>query len=57
METTDENITLIKLMEEYLETLSEKEKKSYDIAKEHIVSSFQLEKIVGFLKWVKSKKG
>jgi len=57
METTDENITLIKLMEEYLETLSEKEKKSYDIAKEHLGSSFQLEKSVGFLKWVKSKKG
>jgi hypothetical protein len=57
MDTTDENITLIKLMEEYLETLSEKEKKSYDIAKEHLGSSFQLEKSVGFLKWVKSKKG
>ena len=47
----------VKLMEEYLETLSEKEKKSYDIAKEHLGSSFQLEKSVGFLKWVKSRKG
>jgi len=38
----------------YLETLSEKEKKSYDIAKDHLGMSFQLDKSVGFLKWKKN---
>ena len=55
--TSDEKVILIAFMDEYLKTLSEKEKKSYDIAKEHLGSSFQLEKSVGFLKWVKSRKG
>lgn len=57
METTNEKMTLVTLMEEYLQTLSEKEMKSYEIAKEHLGSSFQLEKSVGFLKWIKVKKG
>ena len=48
-------IELIKLLEEYLKTLSEKEKKSYEIAKDHLGSSFQLEKSVGFLNWKKTK--
>jgi len=37
----------------YLESLNEKEMKSYLIAKEHLGTSFQLEKSVGFLKWEK----
>lgn len=57
----DNNITmesqkeLDTLLEDYVKTLSEKELKSYYIAKEHLGSSFQLEKSVGFLKWMKSK--
>jgi hypothetical protein len=42
------------LLEEYVKTLSEKELKSYEIAKDHLGSSFQLEKSVGFLKWLKT---
>jgi len=37
--------------EQYLKTLSEKEMKSYLIAKSHLGTSFQLDKSVGFLKW------
>ena len=48
-------IELSTLLEEYVKTLSEKELKSYEIAKDHLGSSFQLEKSVGFLKWVKTK--
>jgi hypothetical protein len=39
------------LMAQYLETLSEKEKKAYHIAKSHLGSSFQLEKSNTFLQW------
>jgi hypothetical protein len=43
------------LQKQYLETLSEKERKSYEIAKEHLGMSFQLDKSVGYLKWLKNK--
>jgi hypothetical protein len=45
-----------KLTELYLETLCEKEMKSYAIAKSHLGSSFSLEKSVGFLKWKKKQE-
>jgi hypothetical protein len=38
----------------YIESLSEKEKKAYEIAKHHLGMSFQLDKSVGFLKWKKT---
>jgi hypothetical protein len=44
-------MSLDKLMKTYLDTLSEKEKQGYHIAKEHLGMSFQLEKSVGFLNW------
>jgi hypothetical protein len=40
----------------YIETLSEKEFKSYTIAKSHLGSSFSLEKSVGYLKWKKKQE-
>ena len=43
------------LKEKYLQTLSEKEKKAYFIAKDHLGMSFQLEKSVGFIKWKKTE--
>jgi transcriptional regulator CtsR len=46
---------LAELIEEYLRTLSEKEKKAYEIAKEHLGMSFQIEKSNGFIKWKKNK--
>jgi hypothetical protein len=35
----------------YLESLSIKEKKAYEIAKSHLGMSFQLNKSTGFLTW------
>ena len=46
---------LEKLQKQYLETLSEKERKSYEIAKEHLGMSFQLNISNGFLKWLKKQ--
>ena len=40
----------------YIQTLSEKEFKSYIIAKSHLGSSFSLEKSVGYLKWKKKQE-
>jgi len=37
--------------EKYISSLSPKEYKAYLIAKEHLGSSFTLEKSVGYLKW------
>jgi len=54
MENPDSK-TMKSLQLQYLESLSEKEKKAYEIAKEHLGMSFQLEKSVGYLRWLKSK--
>ena len=43
------------LQKKYVESLSEKERKSYEIAKEHLGMSFQLDKSVGYLKWLKTQ--
>lgn len=50
------NQTMTPLEEEYLKTLSEKERKAYEIAKDHLGSSFDLVKSNGFLKWKKEKE-
>jgi hypothetical protein len=42
------------LAEQYIQSLSPKEKKAYLIARDHLGTSFHLEKSVGFLAW-KSK--
>ena len=39
------------LAEQYIESLSTKEKKAYLIARDHLGTSFHLEKSVGFLAW------
>jgi hypothetical protein len=43
------------LLQEYLASLNEKEKKAYEIARDHLGTSFQLEKSNGFLKWKKER--
>jgi hypothetical protein len=42
------------LMKAYLDSLSEKEKKGYEIAKSHLGMSFQLEKSLGYLEYKKT---
>ena len=47
--------TLAELLHLYLESLSPKETLSYEIAKQQLGSSFQLEKSAGFLKWLSTQ--
>jgi len=53
MEEAQKSVKL--LLEQYVGSLSEKEKKSYEIAKDHLGMSFQLDKSVGYLKWLKTQ--
>ena len=39
--------------EQYIKQLSPKEKQTLKIAQEHLGSSFNLEKSIGFQKWIK----
>jgi hypothetical protein len=41
------------LIQKYLASLSKKQYKAYEIAKDHLTMSFQIEKSNGFLGWVK----
>ena len=45
--------TLQEYQEQYLKQLTDKEMKAYKIAKEHLGSSFNLPKSIGFQKWLK----
>lgn len=40
----------------YLETLDSKEKKALEIAMDHLKSSFDIKKSVGYNKWLKKDK-
>ena len=42
-----------KQLDEYMKTLTEKERTAYEIARAHLQSSFQLEKSNGFIQWKK----
>jgi hypothetical protein len=41
----------IRLEKEYVNTFTEKEKQAYEIAKDHLGMSFQLDKSIGFNEW------
>jgi hypothetical protein len=43
-------------MNEYLLQLTEKERRAYEIAKSHLQTSFDLEKSIGFKKYMKNKQ-
>ena len=45
--------TIEEYQQQYLKHLTEKEKKAYEIAKDHLGSSFNLYKSIGFQKWLK----
>lgn len=51
---TEEEI-LQEQIEEYISSLNEREKIVLEIAREHLQSSFSIERSVGFLKWKNSK--
>lgn len=46
-------ITIENLKKNYINSMNEKEQIAYKIAKEHLGSSFNLEKSIGFQKWLK----
>ena len=48
----NESDNFANLLQQYIDTLTAKEKLSYEIAKQQLGSSFQLEKSCGFLKWL-----
>lgn len=43
------------IQEKYLESLLPKERKAYEIAKDHLGMSFQLEKSIGFIRFKKEE--
>ena len=49
-----EPLTDEKIIKLYMDQLSENEKKGLEIAKNHLESSFSLEKSIGFLKFKKN---
>ena len=49
------NTQSICIKQQYIDSLSKKEKKAYDIAVQHLGSSFTLEKSIGFLEWIQNK--
>jgi hypothetical protein len=49
-----ETETLDKMEKAYLESLSERERKAYFIAKSHLGMSFTLEKSNGYIAWIKT---
>jgi hypothetical protein len=53
-ESLEKNSSEQQLMKAYLDSLLEKEKKGYEIAKSHLGLSFQLEKSLGYLQYKKS---
>ena len=45
----------IDIFEEYVESLTDQEKIALDIAKEMLGTSFDMEKCIGFNKWLKKQ--
>lgn len=52
MNTTMEPIITV---EKYIESMTEKEKQAYQIAKEHLGSLFTIEKTNGYLQWIEKQ--
>jgi hypothetical protein len=53
-ESVKKNITERELQDQYLNSLSEKDRKGYEIAKSHLGMSFQLDKSLGYLEFKKN---
>ena len=44
------------VIEKYIQSLNEKEKQAIEIAKNHLESSFDIEKSIGFIEFKKSQE-
>lgn len=49
------NTKMSKLFQEYIESLTKQEKLALEIAKEMLGTSFDMERCIGYNKWLKSK--
>ena len=56
MSDQNNDSTMAVLLEQYIQSLSEKELKAYHIAKSHLGSSFSLVKSKGFIDWKKKRE-
>ncbi len=51
----DSKVTLSEEEKEYLDSLTDEESKTLEIARDHLESSFNLRKSIGFIKWKENK--
>ena len=53
---TENDVKIKNLIDIYISQLNDIEKKVLTIAKEHLETSFSIEKSIGFKQWLKSNK-
>ena len=51
----DSKVTLSEEEKEYLNSLTDEESKTLEIARDHLESSYNLRKSIGFIKWKENK--
>ena len=51
----DSTVTLSKEEQEYVKSLTNEESKTLEIARDHLESSFNMRKSIGFIKWKENK--
>ena len=51
----DSTVTLSKEEKEYVKSLTNEESKTLEIARDHLESSFNMRKSIGFIKWKANK--
>ena len=56
MDKSAENAEIQKLINIYISQLNDIEKKVLTISKEHLETSFSIEKSIGFKQWLKNNK-
>ena len=56
MNSQEESEKVEKEVEEYLAQLNDKQRKAYEIAKDHLKTSFSMKKSIGFQEWYKARE-
>ena len=51
----DSKVTLSEEEQEYVKSLTNEESKTLEIARDHLESSFNMRKSIGFIKWKENK--
>ena len=52
----DSKVTLSEEEKEYLNSLTDEESKTLEIARDHLESSFNMRKSIGFIRWKENKE-